>query len=132
MKIYRDDIKHRGWRFILHVLAGLVMAVAFGILFGYFIMLLWNNLLPDLFGWKQITFLQGIGLVILCRLLFGSHGCHRRGHHGPGRFGKGRTGHHPFWCDRKGGRMEWWENEGKESLRQYLKKKGESVDDSTL
>jgi len=37
---------------------------------------LWNWLLPPLFGWRQITFWQAIGLLALCRILFGGWGCH--------------------------------------------------------
>jgi uncharacterized membrane protein len=35
---------------------------------------LWNWLLPSLFGWKQFTFWQALGLLILCRILFGGFG----------------------------------------------------------
>ena len=35
---------------------------------------LWNWLLPGLFGWPQITFWKAVGLLALCRILFGSHG----------------------------------------------------------
>ncbi len=38
------------------------------------VMLLWNWLVPTLFGWRQITFWQAVGLLALCRILFGSHG----------------------------------------------------------
>lgn len=51
-------------------------------LFGEAVMHLWNWLLPALFGWRMITFWQGLGLLLLCRILFGSfggHGCHRAG-----------------------------------------------------
>jgi hypothetical protein len=47
---------------------------------GEFVLHLWNWLLPTLFGWRQITFWQAIGLLALCRILFGSlgnHGSHR-------------------------------------------------------
>jgi hypothetical protein len=36
--------------------------------------LLWNWLLPSLFGWREITFWQALGLLALCRILFGSWG----------------------------------------------------------
>jgi hypothetical protein len=45
---------------------------------GEVVMHLWNWLLPPLFGWRQITFWQGLGLLVLCRILFG--GFHGRGH----------------------------------------------------
>lgn len=41
---------------------------------GKVVMLLWNWLLPALFGWKLITFWQALGLLILCRILFGGFG----------------------------------------------------------
>jgi hypothetical protein len=41
---------------------------------GEVVMHLWNWLVPTLFGWRQITFWQGLGLMLLCRILFGSWG----------------------------------------------------------
>src|SRR5579864_7649813 len=41
---------------------------------GEIVMRLWNWLLPMLFGWRQITFWQAIGILALCRILFGGHG----------------------------------------------------------
>jgi predicted secreted protein len=35
---------------------------------------LWNWLLPPLFGWRLITFWQALGLLVLCRILFGGLG----------------------------------------------------------
>jgi hypothetical protein len=35
---------------------------------------LWNWLLPPLFGWRQITFWQALGILVLCRILFGRMG----------------------------------------------------------
>jgi hypothetical protein len=47
------------------------------------IMLLWNALLPELFGVKAINYWQTAGLLILSRLLFGGFGhfCHENFHH---------------------------------------------------
>ena len=41
---------------------------------GAIVMQLWNWLLPSLFGWRQITFWQALGLLALCRILFGGFG----------------------------------------------------------
>jgi hypothetical protein len=41
---------------------------------GQVVRLLWNWLLPPLFGWPQITFWQALGLLALCRILFGAFG----------------------------------------------------------
>ena len=41
---------------------------------GELVMHLWNWLVPTLFGWRQITFSQAVGLLTLCRILVGGHG----------------------------------------------------------
>jgi uncharacterized membrane protein len=46
---------------------------------GEIVMRLWNWLLPMLFGWRQITFWQALGILVLCRILFGGFGGHRSG-----------------------------------------------------
>jgi len=50
---------------------GMVLFVFFG---GETVMLLWNWLAPALFGLKEVTFWQGLGLLALCRILFGGLG----------------------------------------------------------
>ena len=62
----------RKWIF-LGPLAILAM-VGFAALGGWVVESLWNWLAPALFGWRQITFWQGLGLLALCRILFGSFG----------------------------------------------------------
>jgi hypothetical protein len=43
---------------------------------GAVVRLLWNWLLPPLFGWPAITLWQALGLLALCRILFGGLGRH--------------------------------------------------------
>ncbi len=50
---------------------GLLAVVAIATL----VMLLWNALLPAIFGVQSIGFFQALGLLILCKILFGSIGC---------------------------------------------------------
>lgn len=38
---------------------------------SYVVMLLWNNLLPQILHVAPITFWQAMGIFILCKLLFG-------------------------------------------------------------
>jgi hypothetical protein len=52
----------------------LLLVVTLG---GEIVKQLWNWLLPPLFGWPQITFWQALGLLALCRILFGGFGGHR-------------------------------------------------------
>ena len=56
------------------ILGAPVVIAIFVAFFGVVVMLLWNWLLPPLFGLPEITLLQGFGLFILGRLLFGGFG----------------------------------------------------------
>jgi len=41
---------------------------------GEIVLHLWNWLLPPLFGFRQVTFWQALGMLALCRILFGGFG----------------------------------------------------------
>ena len=41
---------------------------------GEAVLHLWNWLLPPLFGWRELTFWQAVGILALCRILFGNWG----------------------------------------------------------
>ena len=67
-------------RIWISLAAALGIAVFIGI-GGELVMHLWNWNLPAVFGWRQITFWQAIGLFALCRILFGDLGMFARGSH---------------------------------------------------
>lgn len=82
--------------------------VLFVWVFGEIVMRLWNWLLPPLFGWHTIGFWQALGLLVLCRILFG----------GFGNSGKG-SGNHSRRRER-----EKWESmtpEEREAFRQSVR-----------
>jgi hypothetical protein len=93
--------------------------VAFVIIGGEIVMQLWNWLLPPLFGWRLINFWQALGLLLLCRILFGGWG-------GSGG-GKGHMRHRirERMAERMGERMrDRWEKmtpEEREKFRQGLR-----------
>jgi hypothetical protein len=66
------------WIFIIPAaIVGILLFIAIG---GEVVLHLWNWLLPPLFGWRQVTFWQAVGILALCRILFGGlggHGMHR-------------------------------------------------------
>jgi hypothetical protein len=66
---------------------GIVIFTAIG---GEIVMLLWNWLAPTLFGLRQVTFWQAIGLLALCRILFGGFGLGGGGHRNSRRRMEGR------------------------------------------
>jgi len=57
-------------------IVGMVVFIALG---GEIVLRLWNWLLPPLFGWRTITFWQALGILLLCRILFGGFGFHGSG-----------------------------------------------------
>ena len=70
------------WIFLAPLaIVGFVLFIAVG---GEVVRQLWNWLLPQLFGWRRITFWQALGMLALCRILFGGLGIHRgSGAHSP-------------------------------------------------
>ena len=65
------------------IAGGVVLTVALAFFFGLIVMLLWNWLMPAIFGLPAITYWQGWGLVLLAHILF------KAGHGGLGG-GRGR------------------------------------------
>lgn len=62
----------RKWYFIAPAaIAGIVLFTFLG---GEVVKLLWNWLLPTLFGFRALTFWQALALLALCRILFGGFG----------------------------------------------------------
>lgn len=75
----RNWSKRRKLLFLLLVaLPGFLLFLALG---GVVVRQLWNWLLPPLFGFQSITFWQGLGLLALCRILFGGLGLRDDGSH---------------------------------------------------
>lgn len=53
---------------------GIIMvfvAICAVLAFGWITMFIWNCVMPALFGLPALSFVDGVGLYILCRLLFG-------------------------------------------------------------
>ncbi len=74
---------------------------------GQAVLHLWNWLLPPLFGWHEITFWRAVGLLALCRILFGGWG-----------------GHSPYGSRRRRHMADRWERmspEDREKFRQGMK-----------
>lgn len=102
----------RKWAFLAPLaILGILLFMAVG---GVVVQLLWNWLVPAVFGWREITFWQALGLLALCRILFGGHGGR-----GVARSVRGRMG------ERMAGRLtERWERmspEERERFRQGMR-----------
>jgi hypothetical protein len=79
------SMRRRWVAFAPLILLGLLAFVALG---GAIVQLLWNWVLPSLLDARQITFWQALGLLALCRILFGGFG----GRHGRPGFRGRRSG----------------------------------------
>jgi hypothetical protein len=65
--------------FVPLAIVGMALFIVIG---GEVVLHLWNWLVPSLFGWRQMTFWQAVGLLALCRILFGGFGLHGRSNFG--------------------------------------------------
>jgi hypothetical protein len=89
---------------ILKGLKIIFFVVIAGAVLGFITMELWNALLPQIFGFSRISFWQGIGLLVLSKILFG--GFHRH------------LGHRDHWKQRM---KQRWENMTPEEREKFRK-----------
>ena len=92
---------------------------------GQAVKLLWNSLATPLFGLPLLSFWQALGMLMLCRILFGGFGFGGGGHSGPrGRIG-GRMADR--MADRVADRFaERWQNmtpEERERFRERVRER---------
>jgi hypothetical protein len=133
-------------------IVGLFFAVMFALFFGFLIKWLWNWLMPVLFELPEINYWQAVGILVLCKLLFGSFGSSCCKHSHKGRHGHGFAsekfkhkmkqrcnGFHgkdedDFWKP-KGSHENWkyyeqyWKDEGKEAFEAYIERIQDSETD---
>ncbi len=115
-----------GW-----VVLGIVAAVGFAFLFGYVIMLLWNWLIPMIFGLTEISYWQAVGIIILAKLLFGGFGGHPKH---PKSDRDKRFSRYIGTKSFKNGFSKWryydkyWKDEGEDSYKRYVEKQNNEVD----
>jgi hypothetical protein len=64
---------------ILIVVGFVVLGAGLLFLFGWVVMLLWNWLMPDIFGLKTLSYWQAWGVLALSCILFGRIGGHGGG-----------------------------------------------------
>jgi hypothetical protein len=85
-------------KWLLMIPIGIAAMTFFVFIGGTITQLLWNWLLPPIFGWKELSFWQALGMLTLCRILFG--GISSRGGYG--------------------GRRHNWSPEDKARFRQWV------------
>ena len=68
-------MRTRGQKIALIAPLAIVGIIIFIIIGGTVVMLLWNWLAHGLLGLPLVTFWQALGILVLCRILFGGFGC---------------------------------------------------------
>lgn len=113
-------------KIIILTILGIIGITAMGFIFGLFIMLLWNKLMPEIFGFNEISYWQGIGFFVLIRVLFGSFG----GSKSTGSTSKKIVTHNVSLSKSKvsvdpdiDDYETWWQLEGKNAFEQYVETK---------
>jgi len=113
-----------GW-----VVLGIIGITAFAFLFGYVVMLLWNWIMPELFGLVTIGFWKAVGIILLAKLIFGGFGG-----------GHGKSSHRDHTKSKssaektfKNGFSKWkyyekfWEEKGKKAFDKFVKEQSEDA-----
>jgi len=92
-----------------HLAAGAALAAVLALVFGGVVQFLWNRILPEVSGFRPLSYMQGVGLILLARILVGGlpQG-HGRGH-GDTHEARRRT-----WADYDA----WWKEVGEKSFRE--------------
>ncbi len=128
----KNNFFHRGNLFIRILkiigvtIAGIAAAAVIALLFGLLVELLWNWLMPEIFGLPTINYWQAFGLIILAKIFFGSGHGHNTDHKSSmKRFIKKNKDesepekakyHH--WHNYK----KYWKEEGKDAFEKYMVK----------
>ena len=126
------------------VVGGILLAGLLSFLFGWIIMLLWNWLMPSIFGLATITYWQGYGIFFLAKIIFGFGGSHNN-ENSSHKDKKCKDGtirgeiskeikkeikkefDKEFNNDSNDDKYEdWWETKGKASFEDYMNNKNEA------
>ncbi len=54
----------------MYIILLLIIAILISVLF---VQIIWNMVIPDIFGLKEISYWQTLGLLILANIFFGGH-----------------------------------------------------------
>jgi len=109
---------YKGFKIVFFIILGI--AIAF--IVGYIVMLLWNWLMPQLFGLPQVDYWQALGVLILAKIIFGFGGGD-----GPGSSSKSKKKSNSRRCRTfRKDFSEWqyydafWKEEGQQAYKDYI------------
>ena len=70
---YVDDMEHTALR-VLKFIGFAILGAGLVIGIGFVVKFLWNSLVTDIFGLKEVTYWQAVGLLVLAKIIFGFGG----------------------------------------------------------
>jgi hypothetical protein len=120
------------WKIAGLIIFGISAILGFAILFGFVIMLLWNWLMPEIFGLATITYWQAVGIFILFKVLLGGFGS--------GRHRRYKSYKHSKYYDRKKSKKDFfkwkhydkfWKEEGNQAYEKFAKRMDKENNEAT-
>jgi len=119
------------FRCFFKVIFMIIAAILFLLLFGYGFMLLWNWLMPDVFGLPILTYWKAVGILVMAKILFGSF----EGKHS--KKSSSKTPKKKFSTKMSGNCTgdfskwefydEFWKEEGEKAFQNFIEKKGNEI-----
>lgn len=125
----KNKKKKRSVLTIIAIVLG-IAALAAGA--GWLVLILWNALIPKIFGLPKISYLEGLGLFVLAHILFSggkfdnsNKNRQKDGassyHNSTGEFSTNSEYLYADMNDRS--YEEWWQSEGEDAYQKYLSEK---------
>ncbi|MRI00894.1 hypothetical protein GH721_10180 [Kriegella sp. EG-1] len=113
------------FRSFFKVIFMIIAAIIFLLLFGYGFMLLWNWLMPEVFGLPILSYWKAVGILVMAKLLFGNF--ESKGHKKSKSKSRKKTkGHNWDKCKSDFSKWEFydafWKEEGEIAFDDYVKR----------
>ena len=107
---------------MIWVAIGIFVASFFAALFALVVQLIWNAVIPKIFGLPAITFWQAFGITVLAKLLFGGVESRFRGMPAHSRRKCSMNPETPYSTEHRDDYEHYWSEEGKAAFEAYLMK----------
>lgn len=112
---------------VVKIIFFVILGIAFLFLIGYVFMLLWNWLMPELFGLPTLEYWKAMGLLVLAKIIFGfgfgdPDGPKSKKKSKKKRFNKDKCSWRSDFSDWKL-YDEYWKEEGEQAYKDFMGRK---------
>jgi len=112
----------------LKIISMILLGILIVGLFGLALTFLWNWLMPNLFGMKRITLLQGFGIFALSKILFGGFSGESKDKKNDSKsYENAQNDHSMSYRDRPSNEdfealyEKWWQTQGEVLFEKYVR-----------